>query len=246
MEFDVIVSLDCAEYHRIGVDIKHSVKHRIFLNIDHHASNNNFGDVNLIDTAASCVGEIVLDIIDSFKIEPTKTMAEALYVSVLTDTGSFKYGSTSVKAFKMASRLVEYGAEPWTISSNLYENSPLPKLTLLREVLGTLFVDESGLFASIEITKDSLARNNANKDMTDGFVNYPRSIKGVDIAIVFRELDNKVKLSVRSTGVYNVSDFCSKYGGGGHEHAAGCYIEGSLQYVKQKVFSDLNAWLKKK
>ena len=243
---EVVVVLDCAEYHRIGVDVRKVLKPSLMVNIDHHVSNSNFGDFNYVDRHASCVGEIILQIFDYFERKITRAIADDLFVSVMTDTGSFRYGCTTAASLSMAARLVEAGASPWKISTELYDSNPVERLQLLVDVLSTLSVDESGIFASIDISWESLKKHKGNYDMTDGFVNYPRSLKGVEIAILFRELEGKTKLSVRSIGSYNVSDFCSQYGGGGHKNAAGCFIPGKLMQVKRQVYEDLRKWLKKK
>ena len=243
-EVDVFFSIDCAEFHRLGSDPRNQVKIDCVINIDHHISNSNFGDINYVDPKASCTGELVMRILKNWDFKLSQSMAEALYVSVLTDTGSFKYGGTTSEALSMASDLVKVGALPWKISTELYENNPPQKLRLLMEVLQSFYVDESGFFATVEVTKEMLSKNNASPEMTDGFVNYPRAIKGVEVAVLFRELDGKVKLSVRSVGEYNVSDFCSKHSGGGHKNAAGCYVQGTLAKVKKQIISELQVWVK--
>jgi phosphoesterase RecJ-like protein len=242
-EADVLIALDCAEYHRIGIDIKKAVKPTKFINIDHHKSNTEYADINLIEDC-SCTGELVLKVIDKMNGSLNINIANALYVSVLTDTGSFKYSGTSPEALLMASRFVQAGASPWRLTASLYENNPPQKLRLLVDVLSTLYVDKCGLFATVDVTTEMLKKNNATYEMTDGLVNYPRSIAGVEVAVLFRELDGDVKLSVRSVGNFDVGDFCTKYDGGGHKNAAGCFVKGSLGEVKMNVINELQSWVK--
>jgi phosphoesterase RecJ-like protein len=170
--------------------------------------------------------------------------ALCLYVSIITDTGSFRYSNANREAFAIAGEMVESGVNAWDVAEQLYENQPRKRLELLARCLPTLEVIKGGLAASVTVTLDMYANTGADAELTDGFVNYPRSIKGVEVAIFFRQLNEfKIKVGFRSKGKVNVAVFSAAMGGGGHHNAAGCTVEGTLEEVKAKVYALVEATL---
>jgi phosphoesterase RecJ-like protein len=169
-------------------------------------------------------------------------VATCIYAAILADTGSFRYSNADPEAFRIAADLVERGVRPWDVAANIFENRPLKRLELLSKALDTLIVSACGRYGSITVTSAMLAETGALPEHTDGFINYPRSINGVEVALFFRQTGQRqFKISFRSKGRVDVGQIARNLGGGGHHNAAGATLEGSLEQVRQTVFSHLDS-----
>ena len=244
--FDATFAVDCGQRERLGKGFVNLKAPGRVVNIDHHATNDCFGDVNVIVPDASAAGELVYDLCKAADIHINRDIAVNLYVAIHTDTGSFRYSSATADAFIKAGELVRLGAEPWDISRRVYENHPARKFKLLGMVLSTLEIIEaanngaegSGIprIATLVVTKDMFRQTGAEKDQADGFVNYARGIEGVDVGVLFRETgQEEYKVSMRSKGDVDVAEISQGFGGGGHRNAAGFTMKGSLDFVKTEV-----------
>jgi phosphoesterase RecJ-like protein len=236
--FDVAFVLDIGELRRAGdvfCSFKRSGK---IINLDHHLSCNNFGIHNLIDPSAAATGVLVHRIATALGYSFDTETALCLYVSIITDTGSFRYSNANREAFTIAGEMIEAGVNAWDVAEQLYENQPRKRLELLARCLPTLEVIKGGLAASVTVTLDMYANTGADAELTDGFVNYPRSIKGVEVAIFFRQIEERlIKVGFRSKGKVNVAVFSAALGGGGHHNAAGCTVDGTIDEVKARVYA---------
>lgn len=232
---EVVIALDSAELHRCGLE-KDYIKDKLLINIDHHKTNPGYGDINLIEPDAAAVGCIIYDILKTNKLPITKKTAEYLYLSILTDTGSFRYSSTTSKTFKVASELLEKGVEPWYIASNVYEREKPETYKLLSLTLNTLELHLEGKLALLYTTQEMFKKTNTTADNTESFVNFARSIRGVEVGVFLREDEPDVfKISIRSRGLVDVSEVATKFEGGGHKNAAGGTVRASLEEAKQKI-----------
>ncbi len=235
-EFDCVFILDCSDLNRVGDEAGKIATAAIIINIDHHVSNGGFSQIRLIDPQASSTGELLYRLAVHMGAAISGDVATCLYTSLLTDTGCFRYGSTKKETLVAAGNLVERGAEPQWISENLFENNPLPKITLLAKALETLSLDGGGRIGSLVVSQQALKDAGALPEHTEGFVDLPRTIRDVEISILFNELaDNRYKISLRSKGRVNVERVARAFGGGGHVNAAACMIEGELPAVKSRI-----------
>lgn len=240
IQFDASFVLDVGEKRRAGPRFAEAPSKGTVINLDHHGTCERFGDINLVDPAAAATGIIVYRIIEAFRYPVDLDTALCLYVAIITDTGSFRYSNANPEAFSVSSRLISCGINAWDVSEKLYENQPRERLLLLAEALRFLEIDQSGLFASIAVTLDMYERTGATPELTDGFVNYPRSVSGVEVALFYRELEpNRFKVGFRSRGNVDVSRLAQRFGGGGHHNAAGCIVGGSLDEVRTIISSHL-------
>ncbi len=240
--FDVAFVLDIGELRRAGSEFCNFKQFATLINLDHHLSCDNFGTHNLIDSNAAATGVLVYRIISAFGYQLDLETAICLYVSIITDTGSFRYSNANREAFTIAGEMIECGVNAWDVAEQLYENQPQKRLQLLGCCLPTLEIIKGGLAASVTVTLDMYAATNAGAELTDGFVNYPRSIRGVEVAIFFRQLEErKFKIGFRSKGKVNVAAFSAEMGGGGHHNAAGCTLDGTLDEVKATVYKVVEA-----
>jgi phosphoesterase RecJ-like protein len=220
-DVDLLVVLDSSDLERVG-KVKDVVKAPI-LNIDHHISNLKFADYWYIDSQVAATGELIFLLLKEGNTTITSDMAAALFTAIATDCGFFRYANTSAQTLKYASELVALGARPHIISEFL-DTKPLAVIEILPKVLETLEVIDcgsGGQIAMLTLNQKILADF---KDDTEGFINYPRNIEGVEIAIMFKETDDhSVRVSLRSKSI-DVSQLALAFGGGGHARAAGCTV----------------------
>jgi len=238
---DVGIVLDCSNVNRIGktYDIFKDVK--TLINIDHHKSNDNYGNLNYIDSSASSVGEIIYELIKFINIDLLdKDISTCLFTAILTDTGSFRYSNVSSKTFEVASHLTSHRIKPHLIANNIYNRNTYSGLKLLGEALLNLEINESNYVSWITITRKMLNDTKAKDEEIEGIIEVATTLNNVEISILFRETqNNKIKVSFRSKGNFDVNKFAGKFKGGGHPNAAGCLCSGKLGEIKEKILSEL-------
>jgi phosphoesterase RecJ-like protein len=243
-DFDVAFVLDIGELRRAGDEFCRFSRIGTIINLDHHLTCEEFGAYNLIDSSAAATGVLVYRILAAHGYVIDFETALCLYVAIITDTGSFRYSNANREAFTIAGEMIECGVNAWDVAEQLYENQPHSRLVLLGHALPTLELLKNGMVATVTVTLDMYAATGADAELTDGFINYPRSIKGVEVAIFFRQLEErKYKVGFRSKGKVNVAAFSAALGGGGHHNAAGCTVEGTLDEVKVRVYAVMEAGL---
>ena len=242
--FDIAFSLDCGDRPRLGEEFGKVKGIGKIINIDHHVSNDFFGDLNLVDPRASSAAEIIYDLIRLLPAPLTKDVAENIYTGLLTDTGSFHYSNTSARTFSAARACLLAGVDPWKVAQEVYDTQPLPRLRLLSRVLDTLELSADGRVSSLTVTQQVLKDSGATVEMTEDFINFPRSIQGVEVALLFREVTpEKYRVSMRSRRAVNVARIAEQFQGGGHPAASGCTVEGSYSAVKAKILEAVGAAL---
>ncbi|MGE5576443.1 MAG: DHH family phosphoesterase [Syntrophothermus sp.] len=243
-DFDAAVILDCGELDRIGEVSRCLSKELTLVNIDHHLANGEFTVNRYVRTEASATGELVYDLIETLGLTMDPDVAMALYTAILTDTGTFRFANTSARTFQIAARLLAVGVSPSYVAEQVYDTKPLAGLKLLGEVLNTLEVSPCGRIAWLVVTRAMLEKYRVSSEETEGFVNYARSIEGVQVGLLFREqLEGGIKVSWRSRGEANVSEMAARFGGGGHARAAGCEIKAGLSEAMERVFAVIQATL---
>lgn len=240
--FDIGFLLDAGELRRAGFPIAEHCE--TLVNIDHHP-HSDFGDIRYVDTAASASAVLIYRLLGACKHEIKIDVAKALYTGLLADTGSFRYSSANQEAFNVAGVLIDLGVDSWEIASNLYESYPLERMKLLGLVLSTLDVSACGRYASVVLSQDFLRQAGTDVEQSDGFINYPRAIKGVEVALFIRQQsDHKYQLSFRSRGKIDVGTLARYLGGGGHHNAAGAIVEAdSLDAARAIAYHHLDQLL---
>jgi bifunctional oligoribonuclease and PAP phosphatase NrnA len=221
----VLVFLDCGNIDRMPVDWLRRDGAQI-LNIDHHHDNTRFGSVNLVDTEASCTAQIVYEISKQLGVALTPELASALYVGLVTDTGKFMYENTDVEAHRMAAELIEAGVDVDDTYQRLYERVPIEKLKLIARALEKIERFDDGRLAVTYIDVGDYAATGAGEVLTEGIIDFVRSLEGTSVAAVIRDKTDggrsARKVSLRSTdGAVDVSAIARMHGGGGHRRAAG-------------------------
>jgi len=244
VSFDVALALDCGDKARLGEEFDKAKKIGKIINIDHHVSNHHFGDINLVDPTASSASEIIFDLLRYIPVKMSPAVAENIYTGVLTDTGSFHYSHTSPKTFGVARACLLAGVDPWKVAERVYENQPLARLRLLPLVLGTLEIEADGRIPYVVVTQRMMEQSGASAALTEDFISFPRSVKGSEVALLFREISpEEFRVSFRSRGRVDVARIAAEFQGGGHPQAAGCTVGGNLSEVKGKVLERVKAAL---
>ncbi len=221
--FDLGFLLDAGELRRAGFAMENHCA--TLVNMDHHP-HSDYGDIRYVDTGASATAVLIYRLLLACEHPLSLNVAKALYVGLISDTGSFRYSSANREAFTVAGELVDIGVDPWDVASHLYESYPLKRMQLLGRVLASLDVSACGRYASVALLQDDLRQVGADMELSDGFVNYPRAIKGVEVALFIRQQqDNVYQFSFRSRGTIDVGSLARSLGGGGHHNAAGAKIE---------------------
>ncbi len=238
--FDSTVVLECPSLDRTGLE--DHLDGTALINLDHHLGNQHYGQVNWVDPAAPAAGELVYRLAHALKVTLDRETATALYLTLVTDTGGFRFSNANPAAFESAATLVREGARPEQVSEWLYESTPLATIKLLAEMLRTLELAADGRVASALVTQEMMARAGATAGDTEGLTDYPRSIAGVAAAALLREKEpGQFKVSLRSRGEVDVEKVARHHGGGGHRNAAGCEIAGTADEVRQRIVADLTA-----
>jgi len=230
-KYDVVILLECDGIERSRL---RGLEGQFLINIDHHASGCTFANVNWIDTDACAVAEMIYRLAKLAGVRMTPEMATCLYTAVLTDTGSFCYEGTDAHTFELAAELVRHGAKSATIAKDVYFSQPTSKMLLLGAALSNL--RREGRTAWMWVTHEDMLRTNAAEEDCEGLANYAIAIAGVDVAIFLRELSNhRVRLSLRSKGNVDVAHVAERLGGGGHQHASGCTLDGPLPEATEMI-----------
>jgi len=233
--YDAVILLECDGLPRTRL---RGLERMFHINIDHHASGKPFGQLNWIDHEACSVGELVHRLVQAAGGTVTPEMATCLYTTLLTDTGGFCYGGIQARTFALAGELVEAGADPIRIAREVYFANPFSKVLLLGSALSNLHRD--GALAWLWVTHDDMVRTGAAEEDCEGVVNYALSIAGVEAAVFLRELpEGRIRLSLRGKGKVNVAAISERLGGGGHENAAGCTLEGPMRRATDEILAAL-------
>ncbi len=235
---DLLCLLDCSTRERAGERLEKWSGARRTLCIDHHLTTEVEADLALVHSRACATGELIFELARELKPAFGREVAVALYTAILTDTGSFRYSNTTPSAFAAAGELIARGVDPWEVTQAVFESQPLARFRLLVRVLATLRVSVSGRSAAVWVTREMFEETGSGSEYTDGMVNYPRAIAGVEVAFMVRETEGGLcKVSFRSRGRVNVAALAAEFGGGGHHNAAGCRMSGGPAEVVERVFA---------
>ncbi len=211
-DFGALFILDCSDPDRIGVESERFKSIKYAINIDHHLTNGGFTDFSLLDPGASSTGELVFKLLKQLNVVMTPDIAINLYTAIITDTGSFRYSNTGSEALRIAGELVKAGVEPQYVAEKIYESTPLSKARLFAKALRTLKIACEGRIASITVLREIMEEAGAKSEHTENFVDYARSIEGIEVGILYTEIDdNYFKVSLRSKGRINVEVIARRF-----------------------------------
>ncbi|MCR2042727.1 DHH family phosphoesterase [Anaerosalibacter massiliensis] len=239
-DIDLFIALDSGDMERLGVAKEIALKSKKIVNIDHHITNNNFGDLNIVSPLASSTGEIVYHIIKEMNIDIDEDIATCIYVAISTDTGSFMYDSTTMETHLIAADLLDKNIDLNKIIVNIYQSKTLEKTKLFIKSLNTLKIFKNGKIAIVKTTQKMLNDCGASIEDAEGLVSFIRDIEGVEVACILKEIDKKeIKISLRSKKEVDVSKISLKFNGGGHKRAAGCTIYENIDDAKKIILKEI-------
>lgn len=238
--FDCYLAVDTTDSKRVGELLDGLPTGSVVLNVDHHISNTRFGTYNWVDPEAAAAGEMIYYLVEALGVPFSREVATNLYVAILTDTGSFRYANTSPRVLRVAAALIEAGVVPHKVAELLYDQREVAELHLLGTLLTRTQISSDGAVAWIEVTREILEQEGDGRDALEDLINYPRSVKGVEVALLFKEEGGAgVRVSLRSKGEVDVAAVAQVFQGGGHKKAAGCTVVGSLADVRERVFGEV-------
>ncbi|MBT7406065.1 MAG: bifunctional oligoribonuclease/PAP phosphatase NrnA [Opitutae bacterium] len=241
----VIVTVDCADQKRVGDELSKRFP-QVFLNVDHHVSNNDYGEINLVLSNASATGEILAKFFLDCEFTIDSTTADGLYLGIATDTGQFCYGGTNASVFEVCRRLCEYGASPSSVAHELYEREKPGRIQLLQKFLASFRMEYNDRVCIGTIRDSYYEETNTQAEDTEGFVDYARSMEGVEIGVLIEERNENIKGSFRAKDSrYRVDVLAKEFSGGGHACAAGFNVVKSLDDFYPELVNAIGRHLQK-
>jgi phosphoesterase RecJ-like protein len=236
-KFDCVIATDCASFERLGKTGPFIARRKPLINIDHHVSNTQYGDLNWVSPRDASTGELIFRLLKFARWPITQRIADLLFTAVSTDTGSFQYPTTRPSTFHVGAELVTRGANLAKICDEVYQSFPLSRARLLKLVYSKFKLTHNDRLAYFWLKKADLARTGADSNDTEGLIDHIRAIEPVVVACVFEEIEPELtRISLRSkTDKVNVSEICGQFGGGGHPAAAGARIPGKPLAIQRRV-----------
>jgi phosphoesterase RecJ-like protein len=238
-ECDVFIAIDTSTRERLGDALGRFRAKKSVVNIDHHVSNENFGDINFVVPEAPATGVLVYEIFRAGNFEITPDIAACLFAAISTDTGSFSYSSTTADCLRVAADLVERGKlDVGELSRHIYESYPLARVQLLQMALSNLKIAANGRLAYYWVTRQMYRDTNARREDTEGVIDNVRAIEGVVVAMMIEEMDepNSFRISLRSKNPrVDVNQIAQKFGGGGHPAASGARVSGNAADIERQL-----------
>lgn len=237
-EFDVAVILECGSLDRTEVA---GLDRYVVVNVDHHVGNMMYGVVNWFDETAAACGEMVFDIVMGLGVPLTPEIASFLYVAILTDTGSFRHANITTRTFDICRQIADAGVSPAELAARVYQQGSLGKLRLTGTLLDRMELCGNGRVAVMHVDEPLLRETGGAADDMEGLINLPLAASAIQAVVLFKELPDKLRVSVRSKGAIDVRAVATAYGGGGHRNAAGFSVDLPLSESRPKVVADIAA-----
>jgi phosphoesterase RecJ-like protein len=238
-EFDAVLVMECSDLSRPGVA---GLEGRFVINIDHHEGNTGYGSLNWFDGTAAACAEMVFDVIVALGVPMTPAIGSAIYLGILTDTGSFRHANITARTFDICRQVTAAGVEPARLARQALDSNTFGKLKLIGALLEGMDVAARGRLAVLDMDADLLATTGATYDDTDGVINLPLTAREVRAVIFFKRLQpGEVRVSLRSKEAIDVRSVARMYGGGGHRNASGFTIPGDLPPVRAQIIDRVTA-----
>ena len=220
-DYDLCIAVDCGGIDRLGSRIEIFNNSRNTINIDHHKSNNNFAEINIVKDKYSAAAEVIAELVENLGYEISDRAAMFLYGGIMSDSGSLKYSSTSPDTLRIAAKLMEHDFDHAYVNRMLFDNNSMELTRLTGYVMNNVESYADGKITLISTTSELLSEYGVDERDADALINIPRSIEGAEIAIEIKERGGQVRASLRSNGNAQVDRVAAIFGGGGHIRAAG-------------------------
>lgn len=238
-EYDLVITVDVASMDRLVDAQIFFEKAKFSVNLDHHGTNNGFGNLAIIEPKSSSSGEVLYKILKTLGWEIDFDTATCLYTAILTDTGGFRFENTSATVFRIAAELTEMGINPKDLYKKCYESKTKATVLFQSYCVSKAVFSSDDKISYTTVYKKDLEKFSAGDDATDGIAETLRAITTTDVSFVVKEVDAKIcKVSMRSKQL-NVANICSQFGGGGHKNAAGCTVKLSCEEAIKKILDEI-------
>jgi bifunctional oligoribonuclease and PAP phosphatase NrnA len=232
-DFDAAIIMECGDLARTGVE---GLDRFFVINIDHHPGNTTYGQINWFHPASAACGEMVFDLVRALGVPLSVEIATHVYLAILTDTGSFHYGSISPRSFEICKQTLEAGVNPVEVSRNVYDSNNMGRLKLFGAVLGNMQIDPTGQIAIVYLDHEMARAAGGTYEDTEGLINLPLTVKEIQAVVFFKHVEGEqYRVSMRSKGEIDIGAVAKEFGGGGHKNAAGCTVTGGVDAL-QKLF----------
>lgn len=224
----VLVSVDSATLERTLTPGSILEQVNLVINLDHHASNPHFGNLNYVEPNLAATGQIILHLLQGLGVELDQEICDNLYTAIMTDTGNFKHGNTDAQVFRDCCALMDGGARPNEIAQKYYNVLPLASMQIQGRALARTEILAEGKIISTYVTREDFAETGAANADTEGTIEKLQRYEHLTMAVFFREEENGVKISLRGNEPFDVSKLAARFGGGGHPRAAGARLDASI------------------
>ncbi len=242
VRFDCFVALDCSDLRRTGEVYRINSANKPILNIDHHISNERFGNVNWVEPSASSCSEMIYKLYKKLRLPLDRNTAISLYTGMLADTGSFRYPNTTAFTHQAVAELLRYNLNAPQIYQNIYENIPFTDMQLLSRILPQMKRQAGGRIIWFQVKKNMLKNRKLSFDLSGHALSFGRAIKGAQAVVLFKEnlgVKDEIRVNFRSQGKVDVNKVAQFFGGGGHKTASGATISGTLDQVRRRVLAKI-------
>ena len=240
-----LMFVDCTDLGRVKLSRSEISEEGTVLNLDHHISNDLFGHLNWVDAQASSCGELAFALIDKLGVKIDNDIATNLYTAIVMDTGCFQYSNTSAKTHRLTADLLDIGIDLSFIHHHIFNQNPLAQSKLLQYALNGLEIHAEGQLAIMMLHLEDFQESGALQEMSEGLVNHARSIAGVEVAVMLKEVrPQEIKGSLRSNRWLNVNKIAAQFDGGGHQRAAGCTLRIPMEEAKQCMITAIEEALR--
>ena len=242
IEFDCFAVMDCSDLSRTGEVYRMNSARKTILNIDHHISNRNFGDINWVEPAAASCSEMVYKLYKDLRVPFDKESALLLYTGILTDTGSFRYSNTSSFTHQAIAELMKFGLDVPRVYKNAYENIPFQDMRILAKILPGMRREAGGRVIWFQIKHNLLRNKKLSFDLSEHILSFGRAIKDAEVVVLFKEnlgVTNEIRINFRSQGKVDVNKIAQYFGGGGHRTAAGATVKGKIDTIRRRVLAKI-------
>ncbi len=239
-DFEVAVILDCGDFNRIGSIRSLLHPDTVLVNIDHHVTNSFFGGYNCVIPESSSTAELIYDLLSEIPCRLTKSLAQLLYIGILTDTGCFRYDNTTPHTHEVAARLLPFGFSANNLYIKLYESIPLNDIKNFAKLVTSFERHCKGQVICLVLSQKDLRRFSEEFDLRDKIFRYFRAIKGVEVIVILtEESKGQTRVNFRSLSRVNVAWLAYQFNGGGHSRASGCLVQGALKNTKRRVLQEI-------
>ncbi|MCM1991120.1 DHH family phosphoesterase [Oceanirhabdus seepicola] len=238
-ENDILIVLDCGNVERINLNINIDKFRNNIINIDHHKSNEEYGNINWVDSGRSAAGELVFELAKSLEIELDENISKCLYTALLTDTGSFKYSNTSKRTHQIAGELISKGINFTEIHDKIYENKSFKQIKLYATAIESMEMYYNNKLCIMEIKQSDIEKLEAENEDIGDLINLGTKIDTVEAVMLIKSNCEYQKVSLRSKKYIDVCKMAGLFDGGGHVRAAGFKSELSTDEIKEKIINYL-------